>query len=315
MQEKMLPSFSQFKTRMRSSPLRYPGGKSRGVKFLANYVPEFEVFREPFFGGGSLSIALVQQQYNKKYEASDLNYDLYCFWKQLQENDSELANGIQEIFDHYKLNGATIPSGEPGKHLFKTLLGRRKSNISDLQRAIDFYVLNRISFSGVVDRGGFSKASFDNRFTPSSINKLRYSAAIVKRIDFFHQDYSRLLQKPGNEVFIYLDPPYHGATKSKLYGRGGLLHTHFDHEKLATDLAGIPHKWMITYDNSDYIKDMYKGYYQCQWHLQYGMTNSQQSPSVLGSELLIANYDLREVFEKNRNQKAVGADILIKHQA
>jgi DNA adenine methylase len=315
MQEKLLPSFSQFKTRMRSSPLRYPGGKSRGVKFLANYVPEFEVFREPFFGGGSLSIALVQQRFHKSYEAGDLNYDLYCFWKYLQSDVAALAAGIQELFDRYKLVVPAVASGDPGKHLFKTLLGRRKSSITDLQRAIDFYVLNRISFSGVVDRGGFSQASFETRFTQSSINKLAYSAAIVKRIDFFHQDYTTLLHKPGTDVFMYLDPPYHAATKSKLYGRGGLLHTHFDHEKLATHLAGIGHKWMITYDDSDFIRDLYKDYYQCQWQLQYGMTNSQQSPSVLGSELLIANYDLREVFEKNTRQKAADEKILIKRQA
>ena len=35
---------------MIKSPLRYPGGKSRGVKFLAEFIPPYQTFREVFFG-------------------------------------------------------------------------------------------------------------------------------------------------------------------------------------------------------------------------------------------------------------------------
>jgi hypothetical protein len=44
-----------------------------------------------------------------------------------------------------------------------------------------------------------------------------------------------------------------------------------------------------------------------EWQLQYGMTNSNNSASVLGNELLIANYDLLLVKENvrlNKNNKA-----------
>ena len=38
----------------KKSPLRYPGGKSRAIKFLKDYFPkDFMEYREPFFGGGS----------------------------------------------------------------------------------------------------------------------------------------------------------------------------------------------------------------------------------------------------------------------
>ena len=39
------------------TPLRYPGGKSRAVKKMAPYFPDFnnyKEFREPFLGGGSV---------------------------------------------------------------------------------------------------------------------------------------------------------------------------------------------------------------------------------------------------------------------
>jgi DNA adenine methylase len=273
---------------MIKSPLRYPGGKSRAVKFLADYIPEYDECREVFFGGGSLSFYLLQQFPKKKYFASDLNYELYCFWSQLQTNTQAVIKGVQKLFDKYK----KMDDEESGKKLFQLLVKRRESNLSDLQRAIDFYVLNRITFSGVVDSGGYSKGSFDARFTQSSIDRLTDTAEVIQFIQFSCDEYSKLINQKGKNVFIFLDPPYYSVTKSKLYGKNGILHTQFDHEQLFTALKKCSHKWLITYDDSEYIRELYKDFHQQKWKLQYGMTNSGKSTSRIGDELLIANYDL-----------------------
>ncbi len=275
---------------MVKSPLRYPGGKSRAVKFLHKFIPAYKEFREVFFGGGSLSFYEIQlfSKYPEKpvYKASDLNYELYCFWSQLRTNSNQLIAEIQKIFDLYKTSEQT------GRHLFETVVKRRNNNLTELQRAIDFFILNRITFSGVVDSGGYSRGSFDGRFTQTSIERLRTSSTIVKDIQFFCEDYTYLLKQAGNDVFIFLDPPYYSATQSKLYGKKGILHTSFDHRLLYECLQNSPHKWLVTYDNSSYIQQLYKDFYQVEWKLQYGMTNSNKSASVLGAELLIANYDI-----------------------
>ena len=42
------------------TPLRYPGGKSRAVSKLFQFLPEhITEFREPFLGGGSFAIAMT----------------------------------------------------------------------------------------------------------------------------------------------------------------------------------------------------------------------------------------------------------------
>ena len=278
---------------MKKSPLRYPGGKSRGVKFLEEFIPAFSECREPFFGGGSLSFFLSQLHHNKKFLASDLNYELFCFWTQLQTNHKKLIEGVQQIFNEFKKNS----SKNNGKKLFKLIIERRKNDLSELERAIDFYILNRITFSGVVDSGGFSQESFDGRFTQSSIDRLHETQKIISDIQFFCEDYSYLINKEGKDVFIFLDPPYYAATKSKLYGKNGILHTGFNHENLFHSLKNCNHNWLITYDNSDYIKNLYKNFYQVEWTLQYGMTNST---STTKNELLIANYDLQNLHSSSR---------------
>jgi DNA adenine methylase len=283
---------------MTKSPLRYPGGKSRAVKFLDLYMPEFKELREVFFGGGSLSFYNIQKYALAQFKASDLNYELYCFWTQLRNKADELISTVQKVYD----------TAEDGKQLFNQILERRNDDLTELQRAVDFFVLNRITFSGVVDSGGYSQGSFDGRFTQSAIDRLREIVPVLQQIEFYCEDYSFLINKPGKDVLLFLDPPYYSATKSKLYGKNGILHTSFDHQLLFETLKRSKHKWLITYDNCEYIRNLYKDFYQLDWQLQYGMTNSNNNPSVLGQELLIANYDLSETASgKPGKQKKVTA--------
>lgn len=291
---------------MIKSPLRYPGGKSRAVTFLKNFIPDYKEYREVFFGGGSLCFDCVQSFKNKKYSASDLNFELFCFWSELKENGNKVIQGVQEIYDACKVSQLKgEDSYEDGKKVFNTILDRRNHNLTNLQRAIDFYVLNRITFSGVVDSGGYSQGSFEGRFTQSSIDRLYKTIPIIQTINFFCEDSSFLINQQGEDVFIFLDPPYYTATKSKLYGKKGILHTSFNHHALFKTLSSCSHKWMMTYDNNDYIKYLYKDFFIIEWKLQYGMTNRNNSASILGNELLIANYDLNKmnVLKKPQERK------------
>lgn len=275
---------------MIKSPLRYPGGKSRAVKFLINYIPKFNEFREPFFGGGSLSFHYVQKSPNATFYASDINYDLFCFWNQLKTKGKEVIEEVLNI-KH------TISDG---KKLFYDLLEKRNGEMTDFQRAVDFFILNRITFSGVVDSGGYSAAAFKGRFTLSSIDRLETSIQIIKNINISNLDYTNLLEKDGKDVFIFLDPPYSKNKKSKLYGKKGKLHTSFDHEKLFKDLKNCKHNWLITYDNNDELKDLYKDYHIIDWELQYGMNNYKKKTAEKGKEILIANYDLNKCFKSTQ---------------
>jgi len=71
---------------MIKSPLRYPGGKSRAVETIAKLIPDFDEFREPFLGGGSVFVYVKQRYPNKKLLVNDLYSELYKFWKMTQKD-------------------------------------------------------------------------------------------------------------------------------------------------------------------------------------------------------------------------------------
>ena len=109
-----------------------------------------------------------------------------------------------------------------------------------------------------------------------------------------NQDYQKVIEKEGDSVFIFLDPPYYSATKSALYGKNGNLHKVFDHKRLADTLKKSNHKWLITYDDSEYIKELYSFANITQWNLTYGMRNVDKSGNQIGKELFISNYNLNK---------------------
>ncbi len=272
---------------MIKSPLRYPGGKSRALKFILPLVPEFDEFREPFVGGGSVFVRLKQMFPNKKYWINDIYENLFLFWKYVKENPNDLVNKIQNWKDEF----------ESGKNLHRFLI-ENIEQFDALTKAAAFFVFNRITFSGTSESGGFSKAAFKKRFTQSSIERVKKLSSIMNDVKITNFDYEKVVKTDGENVFIFLDPPYYSATKSALYGKNGNLHKSFNHERFATVLKSVKHKWLITYDNSKYIKELFSFANIREWSLTYGMRNVTENSNQNGKELFISNYKLPKSIEQ-----------------
>lgn len=262
------------------SPLRYPGGKSKAIDLILAQCPaNIAEVREAFVGGGSVFLALKSTTQIQNFWINDLNYDLYCFWHSVQDEIDRLLAAIAALKEEFA----------EGKALY-SFLKTEFSSVSDFDRAVRFFVMNRITFSGVMDSGGYSQQAFEKRFTWSSIVRLKQAAAWLSGTKITHGDYAELLFSEGKDVFLFLDPPYWKATKSKLYGIKGDLHTSFDHQKFATMMSQCPHRWLITYDDSAEIRELFSFAHIVEWQLQYGMNNYGRNYAPKGNELFIKNY-------------------------
>ncbi len=267
------------------TPLRYPGGKSRALKAIEENLPRtFSEFREPFVGGGSVFIFIRQKFPQVRVWINDLNFDLFCFWKESQKDINQLVSEIKRIKETEK----------DGHALFKRMVEAGEKKLSDFERAARFFVLNRITFSGTVDAGGYSEGAFKGRFTDSSIERLCKMKEILDGVKITNHDYKDVLTAKGKDVFIFLDPPYMTATKSRLYGKRGNLHTTFNHKEFAEEVFKCQHDWLITYDDSQEIRENFTFANIKAWELQYGMNNYKQETAEKGKELFISNYALNE---------------------
>jgi len=274
---------------MLKSPLRYPGGKSRAVETIAKLIPDFDEFREPFLGGGSVFVYVKQRYPNKKYWVNDLYSELYKFWDMTQKDINGLISKVYEWKEKYPI----------GKELFH-FLNENHKHFNDLEKAAAFFIYNRITFSGTTLSGGYSEGAFTGRFTESSIKRLNDLAKVITGSTITNYDYEEVLKKEGENVFIFLDPPYYSATKSALYGKNGNLHKSFDHQRFAENMKNCKHKWLITYDDSDYIRNLFSFAHITPWNLTYGMRNITENSDQNGKELFISNYTLKN--KQNNNE-------------
>jgi DNA adenine methylase len=185
-----------------------------------------------------------------------------------------------------------------GKELYQ-FLNENLEKFNDLERAAAFFVYNRITFSGTTLSGGYSEGAFTGRFTESSIKRLNDLGQVINGSLITNFDYEELVKKEGQNVFVFLDPPYYSATKSALYGKNGHLHKSFDHKRFAENMKNCKHKWLITYDDSEYIRNLFSFAHITSWNLTYGMRNITEKSDQTGKELFISNYTLKIKQSKN----------------
>jgi len=264
---------------MIKSPLRYPGGKSRAVSLISQILPKFDEFREPFLGGGSVFIYAKQRFPQKRFWVNDIYLELFKFWEMAQKDVNSLIEKIYEWRNRFPV----------GKELHR-FLNANLDSFNDLERATAFFIYNRITFSGTSLSGGFSEHAFVGRFTESSIHRLKQFSKVINGSTITNLDYEELVTTGGENVFIFLDPPYYSATKSALYGKNGNLHKSFDHIRFAETIKNCRHKWLITYDDSQYIRELFSFANIISWDLTYGMRNVTENSDQKGKELFISNY-------------------------
>lgn len=104
--------------------IKWPGGKSREIKYIETLIPEYERYIEPFFGGGAMFFYLNPPQ----AIINDISSNLTDFYKLVKEQNSEFElflraydtsfqnlltacdshiNEILDIYESLKINNAS----------------------------------------------------------------------------------------------------------------------------------------------------------------------------------------------------------------
>ena len=269
------------------TPLRYPGGKSRALSKLFQFIPDlkdYTEFREPFLGGGSVAIEIGKRYPHIDIWVNDLYEPLYNFWKVLQSDGQKLRDILIQLKQRH-----SDPSS--AKQLFldaKDYLAKPVGNSID--RAVSFYVVNKCSFSGLTESSAFSKQASESNFSVNGIDKLPEYSLMIKKWKITNLSYEYMLSdKEG--TFIYLDPPY--EIKSNLYGRKGDMHKGFNHDEFATICDKSTSPILISYNSSQLIRDRFDGWTVAEFAHTYTMrsTGCYNKEQASRKELVLLNYE------------------------
>ena len=270
------------------TPLRYPGGKSRALSKLFQFIPDlknYTEFREPFLGGGSVAIEIGKRYPHIDIWVNDLYEPLYNFWKVLQSDGQKLRDILIQLKQRHSDPGSA-------KQLFldaKDYLAKPVGNSID--RAVSFYVVNKCSFSGLTESSAFSKQASESNFSVNGIEKLPEYSLMIKKWKITNLSYEQMLSDK-ERTYIYLDPPY--EIKSNLYGRKGDMHKGFNHDEFATICDKSTSPILISYNSSQLIRDRFDGWTVAEFAHTYTMrsTGCYNKEQASRKELVLMNYEM-----------------------
>jgi site-specific DNA-adenine methylase len=280
--------------------LRYPGGKSRACEKMGPYFPDlrnYDEFREPFLGGGSVAIHITKKYPNLDIWVNDLYEPLVNFWQQLQMFGTDLKDKLVDL-----------KTANNTPELAKDLFLKAKEQINDqtlssIDRAVSFYIVNKCSFSGLTESSSFSPQASNANFSLRGIEKLPAYSTLISRWRITNYSYDYLMDGTMG-AFMYLDPPY--DIKDNLYGRKGSMHKEFDHDKFAADCDVNNMDQLISYNSDQLVKDRFKNWNAAEFDLTYTMRSvgEYMRDQKQRKELLLFNYGIEGLVKLDQSDEA-----------
>lgn len=263
---------------MHYTPLRYPGGKSKFAPVIKQIIEKNNLYGhyvEPFAGGAGVALDLLFSGYCTDIHINDLDLAIFHFWKSITEQTEDFIRLINDT-------KITIEEWYKQKNILK------QTDVSSLEYGFAAFFLNRTNRSGILKGGviGGKEQSgqykLDCRFNkPDLIKRIERIGNMTKQIhvtNFDTEKWLLMLDKsvPVNSL-IYLDPPYY----EKGQGLYRNFYQHQDHVAIKNQLVNIKTPWLVSYDNHQNIKEIYKSYRQEEYTLRYSANKKLKATEII----------------------------------
>lgn len=278
--------------------LRYPGGKSKKTvrdQIFSRFPKEYEEFRDVMVGGGGIFFHVPT---NKKRWINDVDENLMTFYKELKNNSEDFIKKCRKIKAEKK-EDKLINSKPNGKAQYNA---RLKSKFDYLVKnkkkdpALSYFFINRTVWGGRVNYDIESRLYFSNPsgWNTAHTDKMEKASKILENVKISSFSYEKILKEDGDNVLIYIDPPYMRNTNldknSRLYKHNFEKE---DHEKLCEEIKKCKHKIILSYDDNPEVRKLYKDFNLGKGSWTYCGTSSAKTHSKskkTGKELIITNY-------------------------
>lgn len=243
------------------SPIPWIGGKTQLKKKILEHFPpseSFERFIDVFGGGGSILFAKDKHSDLEVY--NDANGDLVNFFRCLKYHREELQKEIR-----YYLNS---------REMFfdcQQRIGTR--GFTDIQRSAMFFVMVKTGFGASLRTYGCNK----KRLNTDDFENIehRLDGVVIE-----NKDFENLIKVYDREkALFYCDPPYHKTERHY-----DVKFTESDHERLCAVLHGIKGRFVLSYNDDEYIRNLYSD------HKIYSVSRNNSLSSGEFKEVIITNF-------------------------
>ncbi len=211
------------------------GGKSLLAKKITSFFPEdIDRYIEVFGGGGS--VLFYKEKHADLEVYNDLNSNLVNLFRCAKYHREELQREISGYFN--------------SREIFENIREKLKiKGFTDIQRAAMFYVQVKISYGSDTRTFGCNKKNISFDYL-EKVEK-RLERVVIENKDF--ENLIKVYDRP--KALFYCDPPYY---KTENYYDAQFLPE--DHERLKSALEQIKGRFILSYNDDEFIRNLYSDY-------------------------------------------------------
>ena len=260
--------------RYTKSPLRYGGGKSLAVGLILEQIPsDTKRLISPFIGGGSVEVATALEL-DIEVLAFDIFDILVNFWQVLCKNPEALYNELlkleptKEVYENIK-NELKLFWNE--RH--KNPSNNSQIEMDSLKLARNYYFNFNLSY-GPGFLGWMSKIYEDKKRYTKALEKIKNFNTNNLKVE--QASFEAVFEKYPTD-FFYCDPPYFLEGDSKMF-KGiypmrnfPIHHNNFNHELLSECLKNHKGKFILSYNDCEFVREVYKDFKILEPKWQYTM--------------------------------------------
>ncbi|EHU8855009.1 Dam family site-specific DNA-(adenine-N6)-methyltransferase, partial [Enterococcus faecalis] len=259
----------------------------------------FDMYFEPFFGGGATYFYLEPQ----KAFISDINKSLMSFYETIASDKYyKIKNELFELQEKYDINRriflerklnkpnerVTDPNDELYYEIRNMFNGKQEASY---EKATLYFFINKTAYSGMIrynSSGEFNVpygryANFNTDLLTEKHHRLLATA------EMHNTTYELAFERASSTDFLYLDPPY--DTVFSDYGNEVFTGDfgEIEHKKLAEDFKNLSAPALMIIGETKLTKELYSKYVKDRYPKNYSVNIRNRFKSE-ANHLIITNF-------------------------
>lgn len=254
---------------MMNSFISWIGGKKLLRSRILESFPKSETFSRYIEVFGGAGWVLFSSKRHAKMEVyNDVNGNLVNLFRCAKHHPEALQKELE----------FTLMSRE---QFFDAKEQIEAKGLTDIQRAARFYILIKESFGTDIRTFGVRPKNMESAIDYISEVSKRLSMVVIE-----NQDFERILKTyDKKDALFYLDPPYY---ETEQYYPNRFMPG--DHVRLKDALRKIKGKFLLSYNDCEYIRELYDGYNIKEVDRAHNLVQGKGKEKPRYKELLIKNY-------------------------
>lgn len=251
---------------MMKPPISRMGGKSKLRKTIIEMIPEHDCYVEVFFGAGWVYFG---KESSKVEVINDIESELVNLFRMLKFHPEE----IERQLDYEVVSRDSF-------EFFKNV---NPEHLTEIQRAIRFMYLINTSFASRGNHFGYATSKVPNQ----KFFKLEWIKEVKERLKNTYIEnlsFEKILDKYDKEkTLFFCDPPY---LETAGYENDFSIENHI---VLSEKLKKIKGKFILTINDTEVIRDLYKDFNIKEVNVKYTVSRKIDARKE-NKELIITNF-------------------------